>query len=232
MKFKYLFIVLFFGFFPNISFSQTKKQISLSFQPVFGNAPLQLNEKYYKLSSGDSLLIETLKFYISGIELLHKGKSVCKEAKSFHLADASIEKSLTVFLKTKPGIIFDAVKFNLGIDSATNVSGALGGDLDPTKGMYWAWQSGYINFKLEGKSNLCKTRNNEFHFHLGGYLSPFYALKTTTLQAQGKEKINIKIDIAAFISNTALAKENQIMSPSKEAVLLSEKAINTFTVKP
>jgi hypothetical protein len=35
---------------------------------------------------------------------------------------------------------YDQIQFQLGIDSLTNVSGAMGGDLDPTKGMYWTWQ--------------------------------------------------------------------------------------------
>ena len=67
-------------------------------------------------------------------------------------------------LQIPSNIPFSKLKFQLGIDSLTNVSGAMGGDLDPTKGMYWTWQSGYINMKIEGKSNSCKTRKNQFQF--------------------------------------------------------------------
>ena len=78
----------------------------------------------------------------------------------------------------------DKIKFNLGIDSLTNVSGVMGGDLDPTKGMYWTWQSGYINFKMEGSSAVCPTRNHEFQFHIGGYQDPFYAMQTLELEVK------------------------------------------------
>ena len=59
------------------------------------------------------------------------------------------------------------IYFQIGIDSLTNVSGDLDGDLDPALGMYWAWNSGYINMKLEGKSSSCKSVKKEFQFHIG-----------------------------------------------------------------
>ena len=117
------------------------------------------------------------------------------------------------------------------IDSVTNVSGALGGDLDPTKGMYWTWQSGYINFKLEGKSNLCPTRKNEFHFHLGGYLHPYNALKTVKLKVQQSTDIAVVFDVKKLFSAIDLKSTNQIMTPMKEAVLISEKVAQAFSIK-
>ena len=117
------------------------------------------------IKNGDSIQLKSLKFYISNIELVNGDKVVWQQKNSFHLIDASKNESLQIPLKHQSNLNFTKIKFNLGIDSMVNVSGALGGDLDPTKGMYWTWQSGYINFKLEGKSKKCKTRNNEFHFH-------------------------------------------------------------------
>ena len=70
-----------------------------------------------------------------------------------------------------------SISFCIGIDSLASVSGALSGDLDPSNGMYWAWQSGYINMKIEGTSSSCKTRKNSFNFHIGGYLKPYNAIK-------------------------------------------------------
>jgi len=49
------------------------------------------------------------------------------------------------------------------VDSLANVSGAMSNDLDATKGMYWSWQSGFINLKIEGKSASCKTRKINFN---------------------------------------------------------------------
>lgn len=211
--------------------AQNEKAILLQFHPVFKDVTLVLNKPYYSESNADTLQVEVLRFYISGIELLQDGNTVWKEQNSFHLVDAAADKSLIIKLNVPQGIIYQQLKFNLGIDSTTNVSGAMGGDLDPTKGMYWTWQSGYINFKLEGKSNRCKTRNNEFTFHLGGYRHPFNTLQTVVLDTKGSETIHLVLDAASLTSEIDLAKRNHIMSPNEEALLLSEKLPKAFSIQ-
>ena len=119
----------------------------------------------------------------------------------------------------------------MGIDSTTNVSGAMGGDLDPTKGMYWTWLSGYINFKLEGTSNICKTRHNEFQFHLGGYQHPFNSLQTVFIEISSKSTIEINIDLLKIFQQINLAQQHHIMSPEQDAMDFSEKVINSLSIK-
>lgn len=203
---------------------------TLCITPVYNDCVVQTNGTFYRTTASDSVSFETIRFYISGIELLENGKSVWKEENSFHLIDISDQKSLCIRLNTSPGFSFDKIKYNLGIDSLTNVSGALGGDLDPTKGMYWTWQNGYINLKIEGKSNRCNTRNKEFQFHLGGYQFPDNSLQTVTLPCKSQENIIISFDLGKFLGQVDLSKENQIMSPGNDAVLLSKKAASAFSV--
>ena len=119
----------------------------------------------------------------------------------------------------------------LGIDSTTNMGGAMAGDLDPMKGMYWTWQSGYINFKLEGSSNLCPTFKNEFQFHFGGYAFPNNALQTIILNVNMDKNISIEMDISAFLKEINLEKENLVMSPSQQVIELSKKVASIFKVK-
>ena len=202
----------------------------LVFHPVFHSSVIKFDDTYFKLKSGDSIQFETLKFYISSIIFLNNNVPVWKEENSFHLIDVADEKTTGVLLNTLAAILFNEIKFNLGVDSITNSSGALGGDLDPTKGMYWTWQNGYINFKLEGKSNLCNTRKNEFQFHLGGYQYPYNALQTITLITEQHEQIDINIDLEKLFSEINLVNENEIMSPGKEAVLLSKKVASCFSM--
>ena len=199
----------------------SQKTHSLIFSPTFGSSTLSL-EHYYKIGDKDSVQINTLKFYVTAIELWQEKKLVWKEKNSFHLVDISNPRSLSAKLNLPSAINFTEIKFNLGIDSLTNVSGAMGGALDPTLGMYWTWQSGYINLKLEGKSNLCKTRNNEFQFHLGGYLSPFLGAQHINVKSGGNNT-TVTIDIQKIINSIDLKTQNHIMSPCKEAVNLSEK---------
>lgn len=221
-------------------FAQTEALVSYQILPFVGDSILQLGNTYYIDTKRDSFQIETLKFYISGIELWqdtivgtgHDLSLRWNEKNSYHLIDVSSPRTCSFFLTLPSKLSFNHIKFNLGIDSLTNVSGVLGGDLDPTKGMYWTWQSGYINFKLEGKSNLCPSRNHEFEFHLGGYQAPFYALQKVMLPLSVKpsNSIDIKLDIEKIIQTIDLSQQNHIMSPSKEAVQMANKVANAFSV--
>ena len=112
-----------------------------------------------------------------------------------------------------------------------NVSGALGGDLDPSNGMYWAWQSGYINFKIEGKYKSLNGKEKPFQYHLGGYLYPYLNIQTVFLNVQTSKSINIKLDIEKILLDVNIASQKNIMSPCKEAVILSKKVSNGFLVK-
>lgn len=117
---------------------------------------------------------------------------------------------------------FNAIRFNIGIDSVTNSGGVKGGDLDPTKNMYWTWQSGYINFKLEGKSKVCKTRNNVFQFHIGGYSYPNNSLQIVTIPVNHSASININFDLEKLLSGVGLQTTNEIMSPNAKAMQVAK----------
>ena len=212
--------------------SMAQNAYTLSFHPTYNNKSLVLNDMYYKLPhTTDSLQITKLKFYISAIEFYKDDKLVFAEKNSFHLIDASVEQTQELHINKPSNILFNYISFNLGIDSNTNIKGALGGDLDPIKGMYWAWHSGYINFKLEGNSNVCNTRNNAFEFHLGGFQSPYYSMQKVRLAVASTNNASIVMDIAKYFAQINLANTNMIMTPSKEAVELSKIAASIFSIQ-
>lgn len=222
--------VLFFVFSViSIVGAQNDSTINVSFVVRYNEKNVDLSDSSFIANDSNHLQIDAFRFYVSNFCLLKNGTVVLQEKNSFHLIDASDKTSQTLTIKNK-NAHFDEISFNLGIDSVTNVSGAMGGDLDPTKGMYWAWQSGYINFKLEGKSANCPTRNHAFEFHLGGYQAPFNCLKTATLKTTNQKNIVVVFDINHFLSVVDLSAQNQIMSPNKHAVLLSEQAIKSFKI--
>jgi hypothetical protein len=213
----------------NFLFAQSKT-INITFVPMYGNQKITLQDSFFTNKEVNNLVIETLQFYISNLKLSNKNAIVFYQKNNAILLDASLPNTMTVSLFINNAINFDKIIFDLGIDSITNVSGALGGDLDPTKGMYWAWQSGYINCKLEGKSSLCTSRNNEFQFHLGGYQHPNYCLQTIALATQNKNNIVVKIDIEKVFSQINLQQQNHMMSPSNEAVLFSKLIAQSFSI--
>ncbi len=225
---KTFFLLLFMAVYGG-AFSQTNS-VQFSVSTTFGATPLDLVDSAFTTNDSKHLKITEVKFYLSKIQLLRNGKIVLEEKNGFHLVDAGQTNPFIIVVNNTQNISFDQVQFNLGIDSTTNVSGAMGGDLDPTKGMYWTWQSGYINFKLEGTSPLCTTRNNEFQFHLGGYQKPNYCLQPLSFPIKNSSKIDLNLDVQKILEQVDLSKTNHIMSPSAEAVLISKIVANAFTI--
>ena len=209
--------------------SQNKNEIKVVFQPVFGSYPLILDSTY--MFENGQIEFSTLKFYISNVQFLKNEKIVFKESNSFHLFDASDIKSQSFTFTIPKGLLFTDLNFNFGIDSLTNISGAMGGDLDPTKGMYWTWQSGYVNFKIEGTSSLCNNKRQEFQYHLGGYLFPFSALQKISLKVEAKNTLFILVDVKKIMEAFDLSSLDHIMSPSAEAARLSYLISQCFSVK-
>lgn len=206
------------------------REIQLHFQPQIRQLPVMADSMYILGGSGDTVRIETCKWYVSGLQFLSGGKVVWQEAMGFHLVDALDPVKRSVSIEMPGALSYDQIRFSLGIDSLTNVSGAMGGDLDPVNGMYWTWQSGYINFKIEGTSNASPARKHEFQFHLGGYLSPYAAIQTITLDVLPASAYTIGLDLDQWLSGISMNTQHHIMSPSAGAVKLSNQLGHLFQI--
>ncbi|MBC7643347.1 MAG: hypothetical protein H7174_13605 [Flavobacterium sp.] len=180
---------------------------------------MELEKKY--ISKNDTLQINLVKFYLSKIAIEYNDKSNFVEENSYHLIDFEDPKSLQIPVCENNKKIISKINFNIGIDSLSNVSGALSGDLDASKGMYWAWQSGYINMKIEGESRSCKTRKNKFLFHIGGYIKPNNSLRKVELNSNFNENLNLIVDLAQMFNNINLKEKNEIMIPGSEAIQMA-----------
>lgn len=228
-------ITVFFMFLFSFGIDAQIKRDSLVMQIQFkyGASPLERNKKY--MTKADTLEIETFKFYLSNIEIEFDDQSKIKPKNNYYLIDWDNPKSFLIPIAKSQNKIISKVTFNIGVDSTASVSGALAGDLDPINGMYWAWQSGYINMKIEGKSNSCKTRKNQFQFHLGGYLKPNYALRKIEIPIQKNQipngAINIIVDIGHLFSEISLKETNSIMIPGKAAMEIADLSAKIFSVE-
>ena len=228
---KKYFVFLFSIFLFSSVHSQVKKDsLQMHFNFQYKSSPLAIQKKYTTVS--DTLEIETVKFYVSNIEVQYADNTRFQPKNNYHLIDLELPNSWSIPIDEKQNKSISKVSFNIGVDSIASVSGALSGDLDPAKGMYWAWQSGYINMKIEGKSNSCKTRKNEFHFHLGGYLKPNNALRKVVLETkEPSEYISIAVDLEKLFSEIVLSKTNSIMIPGAQAMMLSDLATKMFQIE-
>ena len=204
------------------------QSLSIDFHAIGKNSIFDYTPISLHINDQDSVKITEFRFYISKISFWKSNKQIWKEEDSFHLIDLLDDSTHKINLEIPDEMVFDKLEFYLGIDSSTNVSGAMGGDLDPTRGMYWTWQNGYINAKIEGTSNVCKSRKNEFQYHLGGYMPPFLCVQKIEVIVDRNEHIQIGINVEKMIEAFDLSQQTKIMSPSLNAVDVSKQLAKCF----
>jgi hypothetical protein len=210
------------------------QEVTVTFLPVLEGKVLQLAEEGAAAGAGEvkksnGLTLEILRFYLSKVVLLKDGVVVHRAAKKHYLLDAERPETLRLPLQTTAD--FDELRFTLGVDSLTAASGAFGGDLDPTNGMYWTWRSGYINFKLEGTSPDCPARKHRFQFHVGGFQGTFNAEREISLPVSPGVSIPIQINLDRFFAKTDLSTDYQVMSPSARSVAMADLLVALFVVR-
>lgn len=215
-----LFILIFFihGF--------GSAQSGLKFEPVFDQVSVRMDERIER--DGNWTEISALRFYISDLKVF-SGKTIWTPPQKYFLLD--LEDPSSFLLEGLPDDA-DSISFLIGIDSLTNVSGILDGALDPINGMYWAWNSGYINFKLEGKSSRSVNKDKGFEFHLGGYLPPFETVQHKTIYPESSDEIVVLIDLKAFLDLIDWSTEPNIMIPGPQAQQISQELPRIFRITP
>ena len=186
--------------------------------PSWNNKALEL-EHVYLNQNNDSISFSTLKIYFSDFRFKDKisGRITSIDTLIFYdLADSSTHS----FFNDLNLPNYESVAFTLGLDSSKNVSGELENAYDPLLGMYWAWNTGYINLKIMGESSAVPTNSHEFEFHLGGYRSPFASAQTIQIDLNDQ---NIYFDLEKLFSESInLTKNHHIMLPCKDAFLISQ----------
>lgn len=192
--------------------------LSVKFDPI-----LSFNSES---TSKDSIV--QFKCYLSNFALLHEGSVVWTESSSYHLIDMHDSLSQAMALVIPSELEFDALQYHIGIDSTTSVSGVFGGDLDPTNGMYWTWNSGYIHFKLEGHRHIVESGPVEYQYHLGGYAGNNAIYEPILHSISRPGHYRIAIDLPRFISEIGGEESSHIMSPGPGAVAMAKRATQIF----
>lgn len=175
----------------NVSGQQNFKEINIQFINTIGNSPLQLNDIYTN-DFGEKFTVSSFRYYISNITLIDE-KNNSKEyfKDQYFLIDQSDKNSQSILLQTKLKEV-SQISFLIGIDSMKNIQGVQTGVLDPAKGMFWVWNTGYVMAKLEGISNVVNAPRHAFSLHIGGYKTGQNAARTINLDVQ-KNTAHFKI---------------------------------------
>jgi hypothetical protein len=112
------------------------------------------------------------------------------------------------------------------------------------KGMYWAWNSGYIFLKFEGKSPVIPdSLSNNFYYHIGGFggfkSATINNIRTKTFDfpkpvslKKNTPFVNINVDIATLFkqkTDVMLAKNSNVMW-GELSVKISENYVTGFNL--
>jgi hypothetical protein len=125
---------------------------------------LTLNTVNYVNAANDTFNVEDLRYYFSNFSL-QKQNGEWVNLKNYHLIDFKSISTHKFIITNLPAGHYKAIKYLLGIDSISNTSGLQEGALDPSWGMFWTWNSGYIFYRIMGRN---PRTSRTFSFDLGG----------------------------------------------------------------
>ena len=189
----------------NPCYKKEKGKLIIDFNNYVGSDLLKLDSAIYKNDLEQSFTVTNFKYYIGNIHLKRSdGKEFISNA--YFLINEEDQQSKNIQLNDIPDGEYTSIGFVLGVDSLHNCSGAQSGALDPINGMFWAWNTGYIFLKLEGKSPASNSPGKIFEFHIGGYKEPSNCIKNVSLDFKN-EKLNIESDKITSIELKADASE-------------------------
>jgi hypothetical protein len=183
----------------------------------------------YAINPQQNLQVERLRFYISHCNLYHNEQVVAHCTDSIIMIDIDSSRTL-YFVYDKPLRKPNRLLFFLGIDSISSCSGAYEGALDPLKGMYWTWQSGYINLKLEGEYQAGNLSKKPFQYHIGGYQYPYNAQRSVELELKKGHGCSLNLPVDQLIRNWDIDVNSRIMRPGLLAQRFADLVAQSFYI--
>ena len=214
-------------------------RVQIIFQNKIDQGLLELDQSYTNLF-GEIFTITKLKYYISGIRLNGNKESKFQEyMDDYFLVNEEDADSKYISLISYLDTI-TSIHFRIGIDSLRNTTGVQTGALDPAKGMFWVWNTGYIMAKLEGLSPAANTPGKSFSYDVGGYKTNENTARDITLSLEpsvykNPDTIQINADIAKWFYGSHPIKISSIPfchAPGNLAMQIADNYSTMFTIAP
>jgi hypothetical protein len=214
--------------------------LKVKYHAFVGTDSLIINNNYVN-ANGDTFNVNMLKYYISNVSLTKNDGSTFIVPSSYYLVGHNYYQENEIVLSGIPEGSYQKINFLIGVDSAANVSGAQAGDLDPAKGMFWNWNTGYIMSRLEGYSPTSTAVGNKIIFHIGGYKGLYNSIRNISINFNGNTALvspnsspvlNIKNDISEWFKtpNTiSFSSINTIMFSSVASKNIADNYSDAFT---
>jgi hypothetical protein len=208
--------------------------VTIRFSLMAYGSPIDTAFQYTNFG-GEKFNVSSFKFYIAAIEFANSATSV-SEKNTYHLVDLAQPASQQFNVRLKTGK-YDKINFIVGVDSTRNVSGAQTGALDPTNGMFWTWNTGYIFAKLEGRSPASAAPFQKLTHHIGGFRTGENAIRKITLAmpfeiGRAKELV-INADVQKWFDGPhqiSIASNASVMSPGGVALKIADNYASMFSV--
>lgn len=219
--------------------SSTPTKLVLHFENYVGTIPLKLDSLTYKNELGQNYTVSKFKYYISNVCLEKQDSSEVRFNESYLVNEEEPQSKNIAITGIHEGN-YTAINFIIGVDSIHNCSRAQEGALDPVNAMFWAWNTGYIFLKMEGKSTASKSPGNLLEFHIGGYKAPYNCIRKVTLHLDkgiilSNDKtstIKIKADLSEMFKTPTAIDFSNISSVTDfhNATTMADNYKNMFSI--
>ena len=215
--------------------------ISLEFEHVWGSDAVSVpHTGHFVTNSGEHIMFSKLQYYISNIELIENDGDLWAEDYSYHLLELGDDNTLHIDLDNVPVGDYTGIRYMIGVDSTSNVSGPQTGALDPANNMFWSWSNGYIFLKAEGMEHMSSTN---FTYHIGGFrnanstnaiqeMSFDFAPMMAEVKPNANPVIHHVVDVQKFFDgsgmNLQVANQAMVHMPGAMAVNISRNYREMF----
>jgi hypothetical protein len=146
--------------------SVATSNLTITFNNTVNGKTISNADTNYRNAANNLYTISLLKYYATNIVLIDENNNEWL-AKNYNLIDINEPTQNTFILKNIPNAKYTKLKFILGVDSLRNTTGVQEGFLDPSFGMLWDWNTGYIFFKHEGTYKNTANLSKPLRLHLG-----------------------------------------------------------------
>lgn len=220
-------------------------QQSIQFIPMYGTEKWHPDSSYTNIA-GESLQINKCLFYTTNWKAVIPNPKKPMQSDTIGLSNAHylIDLNEPNSLKLPFTIPANSAQliFTMGVDSIRNTTGIQTGVLDPAKGMFWTWRTGYIMARIQGSSPVANTAGKRFSYDVGGFESPYNAVRTIALTltnqsaagTNAKSTIHIQTDLSVWFNGKhiiSIAQTPNCHNAGKLAMQLADNYQQMFQIQ-
>ena len=214
-------------------------QLTVRIDPRWAGQPLALNDVSLKNAAGNKLSISRLAFLLSHAQLKRENGTWIGADGWVAFLDAEKQR-LSFVLNGIPAETFTALRFDLGLDEATDKSDPAkrpaGHPLHPdVNGLHWSWRGQYVFFAVEGRYQQMNGPLDGFSYHLAGQPCRGTVEVPIALDLRGDQILTLGFDADQLFSaehriDIAAATSTHSGEDGGLAVRLADNAVQAFRI--